>query len=301
MRDPRSTAMLTALNVLAAVVPGRARRVVYDQFCTPPPVAMRTDAERRALETLSANTARAAAATIAAPDGDVMTYRWPLEAGGGPGGAAPRVLLVHGWGADARVMTLFVEPLRRAGFEAVALDLPAHGQSSGTRLNMPIGARAVRAVFEALGPFQGIIAHSFGGLATTHALEGGPPLDRGMRTDKLVLLATPHSLDRLVADFARGRGYTPRLAAGLADAVTEAARRPVTSISTGGMLRVADVATLVIQDRDDDIVPAADGDAIVAAAPRASLHSTSGLGHSRIIVTPAIVRGAIRFIKGDMV
>lgn len=292
--------MLTALNALAAIAPTRARQVAYDQFCTPPPTAMRTDAERRALETLAANTARAIKQTIAAPDGTVSVYRWPLGADGASDTAAPRVLLVHGWGADARVMTLFVEPLRRAGFEAVALDLPAHGQSSGTRLNMPIGARAVRAVADVVGPFRGIIAHSFGGLATTHALEGGPPLDRGMRTEKLVLLATPHALDRLVADFARERGYAPRLAAGLADAVTEAAQRPVTSISTGGMLRVADVATLVIQDRDDEIVPATDGDAIVAAAPRAVLQTTTGLGHSRIIVTPAIVRSAIRFIKGDV-
>jgi pimeloyl-ACP methyl ester carboxylesterase len=53
-------------------------------------------------------------------------------------------------------MLMFVKPLLDAGFDCVAFDLPAHGQSTGHHLNLPMGADAVLAVSDALGAFSGI-------------------------------------------------------------------------------------------------------------------------------------------------
>lgn len=282
-------------SVLQRLSPQWAGRAAFKLFCTPPSRKRRTPAERRALDTLSANLKTATARRVMTPDADVQTYRWSAH-------TAPYrgcVLLVHGWTAEARIMTLFVEPLRRAGFDVVAIDLPAHGRASGRRLNMPIGARAVLAVEQAEGPFTGVIAHSFGGLVAVHAAEGGAPLTRALSIDRLVLISTPHSLSRLVRDFGTGLGFNAGMHQALADAVSAAALRPVTSISTGGMLAVAARPTLVIQDDDDDIVPASDGPAIVAATPAATLMTTKGLGHRRIVVMPTIVRASVRFLKGE--
>jgi pimeloyl-ACP methyl ester carboxylesterase len=280
-----------ALSALDRVAPRAAGRIAYRLFCKPPR-PRRTAAEARALETLSANLKTAEAHRIAGPDGDIQAYRW--RAPTLP--AAGTVLLIHGWTAEARIMTLFVEPLRRAGFDVVALDLPAHGLSSGRLLNMPIGARAVLAVADALGPFSGVIAHSFGGLVAALAAEGGAPLTRSLPVDRLVLIATPHAVDRLVRDFGSGLSFSGRLTQRLAEEVTAAAGRPVAAISAGDLLKVAGRPALIVQDDDDDIVPPSDGP-LIASASGATLQATKGLGHRRIIIMPVVVKAAVRFLK----
>lgn len=283
-----------ALNALYAVAPRRAGQLAFDLFCKPPSARHRSAAETRALETLSANLASAVARRIETPDGEVQTHLWRTTEQDCRG----RVLLVHGWTAEARVMTLFVAPLLRAGFDVAALDLPAHGASGGKRLNMPIGARAVLAAGEVLGPFYGVVAHSFGGLATALAAEGGTPIHRRLPVQRLVLISTPHSVTRLTEEFAAKFGFSTAVTIALQEEVTRAAGRSVHGITTGGLLKIAGVPTLIIHDDDDDIVPPSDAPAI-AAMSGATLLTTKGLGHRRIIVMPAAVRASIRFLKGE--
>src|SRR5262249_40138903 len=44
-------------------------------------------------------------------------------------GEGPAVYLLHGWGGDRTSWHRFVGPLTRAGFRAVTLDAPGHGDS----------------------------------------------------------------------------------------------------------------------------------------------------------------------------
>lgn len=282
------------LNALGGVAPRRAGQLAFDLFCKPPSARQRSAAETRALATLSSNVASAEARRVRTPDAEVQTYLWRTSEAPPRG----RVLLVHGWTSEARIMTLFVTPLLRAGFDVAALDLPAHGSSTGTRLNMPIGARAMLAVADALGPFTGVIAHSFGGLVTALATEGGAPLDRALPLERIVLISTPHSLTCLTEEFGVTFGFSTTVTRGLQDEVTRAAGRSVHDISTGRMLKRARVPALILHDDDDDVVPSSDGHAITALAG-ATLVMTKGLGHRRIIVMPTTVRAAIRFLKGE--
>ena len=55
---------------------------------------------------------------------------------------------------------------------------------------------------------------------------------------------------------------------------------------------------LLIHDRQDDYVAAADSAAIAAAWPGTSLLLTGGLGHRSIIHDPAVVSAAAEFIAG---
>src|SRR6185369_2064562 len=75
--------------------------------------------------------------------------RWPFEQAGitiyslpvAPHG--PVVLLVHGWGGDARQMLPLAEALAQQGLRPVLLEMPAHGRSAGTVSNLPQFARAI--------------------------------------------------------------------------------------------------------------------------------------------------------------
>jgi len=62
--------------------------------------------------------------------------------------------------------------------------------------------------------------------------------------------------------------------------------------------RVSSFSTplLVFHDREDREVAWSDGDAIARAWPKAELVTTQGLGHTRIVHDPDIVRRAVAFL-----
>jgi pimeloyl-ACP methyl ester carboxylesterase len=276
-------------RVASVVAPPLAGKAAYVAFCTPP--------RARAVEASNNRLLQAAdRVVVEAPDGRVQAYRWRTEKPSVRG----TVLLVHGWTAESIVMGLFVSPLRDQGFDVVALDLPAHGRSSGRMLNMPLGARAILAVADKLGPFAGVITHSFGGAVAALAVEGGSPIYRKMDVDKLVLIASPHSISKQARDFGNGFAFSEQLQSRLGGEVTKAAGRPISAINIGDMLGEVGKPVLVIHDRDDERVPFAEAEALVAGARgHATLLETTGHGHERIVVTSKVVRAAVRFIVSE--
>lgn len=284
-----------AFRVGGRIAPRLAGRAAFRLFCTPPRAARAGVDETRLGEKLGPILDAAEPMRISTPDAHVQSYVWRAEAT--PRG---RVLLLHGWTGRALVMTLFVKPLRAAGFEVVACDLPAHGRSTSRVLNMPIGARAVQAIADRVGPFDGIVAHSFGGPIAALAAEGGSPIHRRITVPRMVFISAPNALSTVTRDFGNAFGFDERLHRHLADEVSEAAGRPLASINTGDLAAAAGLDVLVIHDRDDEQVPFAEAEAIVAIlGRRARLLETKGLGHRRIIVMPNVVRASVKFLTGE--
>jgi pimeloyl-ACP methyl ester carboxylesterase len=283
-------------RVTGLVAPSLAGKAAYVAFCLPPRIPA-TDASRsRLIEKLGPLRDDAEAHTISTPDGRVQAYLWRTAKTPAKG----RVLLVHGWTSESLVMGLFVKPLRDAGFDVVALDLPAHGRSSGRMLNMPIGARAILAVADTLGPFTGIVTHSFGGAVAALAVEGGSPIHRKTVVDRLVLIASPHSISKAARDFGDGFAFSEALQQRLGNEVTKAAGRQISAINIGAMLGDVGRPVLVIHDTEDERVPFSEAEALVAGARgHATLMQTKGLGHERIVVMPNVVRAAVRFLAGE--
>ncbi len=278
------------------IAPTLAGKLAYVAFCLPPRVARHDAARSRLTEKLGPLRDEAEAHTISTASGTVQSYLWRTTKSARRG----RVLLVHGWTAESVVMALFVKPLRDAGFDVVAVDLPAHGRSSGRMLNMPIGALAILAVADALGPFTGMVTHSFGGAVAALAVEGGSPIHRKTSVDKLVLIASPHSISKAARDFGAGFDFSDAMQRRLGDEVTRAAGRPIEAINIGDMLGGVARPVLVVHDTDDERVPFSEAEALVAGARgHAKLMSTKGLGHERIVVMPNVVRAAVRFFSDE--
>ncbi|MEO1075318.1 MAG: hypothetical protein AAFX41_05055, partial [Bacteroidota bacterium] len=120
------------LRVGSAVAPGAMASLAWRMFRSPrdldKPVSAREERLRDA-----AQTERIVSGTYEDAV-EIQLYRWPAAAGTTPPGTSPKTaLLVHGWEGDALNFVAFVGPLRKAGFDVVALDGPAHGASSGER------------------------------------------------------------------------------------------------------------------------------------------------------------------------
>jgi pimeloyl-ACP methyl ester carboxylesterase len=212
-------------------------------------------------------------------------------------GTGPTVLLVHGWGGYGGQMQPFVEPLVRAGYQAVIFDAPAHGESGPSQL----GARrttlfdfayVIDAIGTDRGGLAGIIAHSGGSTATAWAL-----LKAQWKARSLVFIAP------MASPVAYAKVFHAAL--GLNDDVL----RRFTEISskrfdfTWDELEVPPMAQrvqtppiLVVHDRGDVETSWSEGKAIADAWPQSVLHTTEGLGHRRVLRDPAVVDAVTSFV-----
>jgi pimeloyl-ACP methyl ester carboxylesterase len=268
----RVRALRPALGALSAVSPALAARVAERMFLTPPRHPA-PDHERAALAT-----ARREVVHAASP---ITTWSW---------GQGPAVLLVHGWGGRAGQLASFVRPLRERGIGVVALDAPGHGSSPGRESSLLAFVDAIRAVAESVGPLRAVIAHSIGAAATATALRDG------LRADAAVFLAPPSDL-ALQADIILDTlGFGRRARALMQERVEHRLGVPWSALDVQRFAPRMRTPLLVIHDREDAEVPWQEGALIAQAWPGATLSTTSGLGHRRLLRDPGVVREAVGFV-----
>jgi pimeloyl-ACP methyl ester carboxylesterase len=82
-----------------------------------------------------------------------------------------RVLILHGFSSAAYKFDKYIISMMNKGYEVVAFDAPAHGQSEGKTLNAVQYKEMIKKAIYKFGPFNKFIAHSFGCLALSLALE----------------------------------------------------------------------------------------------------------------------------------
>src|SRR5215470_4627467 len=91
-------------------------------------------------------------------------YRWNK-------GATKRALIIHGFESSIVNFEQYIRPLLKKGYEVLAFDAPAHGRSGGKTITAPLFSKMITTIYETYGPIHSFIAHSFGGLALSLALE----------------------------------------------------------------------------------------------------------------------------------
>ncbi len=205
--------------------------------------------------------------------------------------AAPATLLVHGWEGRGTQLGAFVAPLVSSGRRVVAFDGPAHGDSPGTQTTIVEFARAIADASPAFGQPDSVIAHSFGGPATAYAIARD-----GLRPRRLVFMSGPDSLEGVLRRFRDFLGISPE-----AFELFRAGVRNIGGI-TGDDFRISDVLrelgapTLVVHAPDDEEVPIAEAEALVANCPNATLLRAEGCGHGKVRYAPEIVAAVTDFL-----
>jgi len=225
-------------------------------------------------------------------------YRLPFDSGELAvttwGDDGPAVLLMHGWGGARAQMTGYVDPLVEAGYRVVAFDQPAHGESDGKMTNILEIAPTMDLIAEREGPFEAIIAHSFGTLITSYVLgnRGFPPPAR------LIYLG---SFNRLLDSLPRFQ-----VLAGLPDAIIDGLQ--VTTYENFGkdvldaiwnekMTQKIDIPVLMFHDKADNVTPIEDSRAIARAWKSARLIETEGLGHRGALQSLEVHKQVVNFLK----
>lgn len=216
--------------------------------------------------------------------GPLAAWVWGRE-------GAPAVALVHGWEGRGSQLGAFAAPLVAAGFRAVAVDAPGHGDSPGRSSSLVAIAGALRRVGERYGPLAGVIAHSAGTVAAFHSVS------RGLAAGRLVCIAPGVDLEGYAREFARFFG--------LSDGASRAMKLRIER-HVGISMRDLDprrraaglrIPLLVIHDRSDREAPFSGGDALARSCPGARLIATEGLGHTRILWDEQVVSAATGFLR----
>jgi pimeloyl-ACP methyl ester carboxylesterase len=215
----------------------------------------------------------------------VASYVW---AGGGP-----TVVLVHGWNGTAGDLSAFIGPLRDTGRRVVAIDLPAHGRSSGRFSDLPQAVDAVEAVLRREPNVEAVIAHSFGVPATVLAAARGALLPRA------VLISGPTAVEPYLQRLAQVLGISAATRAALQRRLRAYLERShLPSVELTGVAPRLETSGLIIHDRSDREVPFLSAQSLHRAWPGSELMATEGLGHRRLLADRAVVEKAVRFAVG---
>ena len=225
-------------------------------------------------------------------------YRIPFDGGElavtAWGSNGPTVLLMHGWGGARAQMTGFVDPLLFAGYRVIAYDQPAHGESDGKTTNLLEIAPTMDLIAQKEGPFQAIIAHSFGTLITSYALvnRNFPPPAR------LVYFGAFNQLLDSLPRF--------QVLAGLSDEIMESframlyenfGRDVLESITNEALTPRINIPALMFHDAADNVTPVEDSRAIARVWKHAQLVETEGLGHRDALQSKSIHEQVVKFLK----
>ncbi|MFC9325888.1 alpha/beta hydrolase [Kitasatospora sp. NPDC057015] len=278
---PAVALVSTALNATSLVAPRLAGRGAVELFLRPGRRARLRDSEREVHE-------RAVTEEVTVGGRRVVVYRW------GDGGRP--VLLVHGWQSRASRLAAFVPPLRALGHSVVAFDAPGHGASGGRTTTILEYREVIRTLQQRHGTFDAVIAHSLGVPGAVLALRDG------VRAGRLVAVAGVAEFGYLPAAFCAGLGLNARVERELRSRIG----RELAVTSEGGWQRLDAVhdpaavpmPVLVVHDEGDAVVPVGQAHRFKAVyGERLELIVTRGLGHGRILGTPAVIDNVIGFLS----
>lgn len=206
------------------------------------------------------------------------------------------VLVLHGWQSRTEYMARLIEGLRDAGLRVMAMDFPGHGQSTGRKLNMAIAVRAVAHSAQWFGPFDAIVAHSFGGAVAVNSLAGTIGGVAPVKASKLVLIAAPESIENVLGGFGKLVNLGRRSSAAMQGRIKKISGRTLEQF--GGKLLLAPLGTptLIIHAPDDREVSERDARTYAEAGSHVVLHWADGLGHRRILGDSQVVARAVEFV-----
>jgi pimeloyl-ACP methyl ester carboxylesterase len=203
-------------------------------------------------------------------------------------------LLVHGWAGRGAQLGPLVAPLVNRGRRVVTWDAPAHGDSPGRTTTLAQMAEVIRTVADRVGPLEAIVAHSFGGAASTIALA------RGMDVKRAVYVAPLFTIGATVDRFASGLGLSRAAATQFEQMLAHANMARRDDLEGRALAPAMTTPLLVVHDRDDKEVPYAEGVATVRKWPGSRLLTTGGLGHRRVLADTDVIDAVAEYVtRGD--
>jgi len=274
-----TTGRIDLLRLVASVTsrtsPALAARLAERLFLTPARV------RRPHRESVWAAPARRG--VVASPLGAIPFWSW--------GEGDRTTLLVHGWSGRGLQLGALVAPLVEQGQRVVTFDAPGHGEAAGRTSSLVAFAATIGAVGRRSGRLSAIVAHSLGSAAALWALA-----ERELEADRMVAIAPSARFDAIRQRFGAMTGFSAPVVDRMRSAIAERLGFDWNAAEPLALARTMRMPLRVIHDVEDRFVPWSEGDALVRAWPGASLRTTQGLGHHRILRDRDVLDDIVRFV-----
>ena len=190
-----------------------------------------------------------------------------------------KILITHGFESTVLNFDKYVQPLINKGYEVLAFDAPAHGHSSGKRINVLMYKNMLQYINRHFGPFHGYMGHSLGGLALSLFLE---ETEHDSST-QLVLIAPATETTTAIDNYFKFLQLDEGVRKEFDQLVTMKANKKPEWISISHAAKNIKARVLFLQDKEDELTPYSDVVPIIQKNyPNIKFIISKGLGHSQI-------------------
>jgi pimeloyl-ACP methyl ester carboxylesterase len=205
-----------------------------------------------------------------------------------------KALILHGFGSAAHKFHHMVQPLINKGYEVLAFDAPAHGLSDGDKVNAMEYSLMIKKVMDLFGPIDSFIAHSFGGIAVSLALE---EINHAAFTKIVLIAPATETISAIDGAFAMLQIDDKKVREKFDTIISNISGKETSWFSIRRAIKNINASILWVHDEDDDITPLKD-----ALKVKDDNHShikfiiTKGLGHKKIYKDNEVKKLVMEFL-----
>lgn len=208
-------------------------------------------------------------------------------------GGRKKALLLHGMHSSSRNFERYVEPLVEKGFEVLAFDAPGHGHSEGKQITVLQYRKMIAEIYNNYGPIDAYLAHSFGGLAISLALESIPH-DQNTR---VVLIAPATETVTAIDQFFGFLGMNGKVREEFDQIIVDRGGQAPSWYSVKRAIPSIRGQILWFHDKNDDVTPLEDVQPIIdKRLPNIEFVITENWGHRRIYREQKVINQAVSFM-----
>jgi pimeloyl-ACP methyl ester carboxylesterase len=206
-----------------------------------------------------------------------------------------KILIIHGWESRGTALRMFVPDLVQQGYQVVAFDALAHGDSEGTWNNLHTNAHCVSDIIGYLGGVYGVICHSFGCATILYAQEY---VDNSINIERVVLISAPPPSKDITEGYFRIFNVPAGVRRAFYSQIEYLTGRNIEDVNLIEAYNKVHIGKmLLVHDKYDTVTPLSTAERIIAYWQNARLLITEGYGHYRVAKNPDVVKYIIRFIQ----
>lgn len=248
------------INLISFFNPEKAKQIAYTIFSQPRKGKIKNGKLPKTLQSAEQE-------TLTYDGENFQVYTWP--------GNAEIILLLHGWESNASRWKKLLQHLKPLGKTIIAIDAPAHGQSTGKEFNAPRYAEFIHVLLQKYQP-KTLIGHSIGGAAIAFYLNKYP----NDHIDKIVLLGAPSSFKKISDNFINLLSLNKKVQKRLEQYYHEKFNIHINDFAGHLFAQNFTQKAIIAHDADDAVIKVEEGRQYAAAWKNAIYIETQGLGHS---------------------
>jgi hypothetical protein len=253
----------TKFKLLSSISKRKAAEKAFELFCTP---------QSRTKKELPPVFKKSEKIEFPFQRNIVKGYRWKHP-------SRKKALILHGFESSVVNFDKYIVELIKKGYEVLAFDAPAHGESTGKTINAIVYKELVLYIWNQYGPIDSFVTHSFGGLALCLALEEIPHSS----STKMVLIAPAAETTTAIDHFFKLLQLDSGIRKEFDAIIKEQGGEWPEWYSVSRLAPKLKGQVLFLQDKDDNMTPLSDVKPVMDKNyPNFRFIISEGLGHRRI-------------------